>query len=368
MNVLMLAPLDREGGGVGTHWRNLAKYLKKKVKFLVLACDTKEEGYTKEDGVSVYRIPQTNRFLNLFALNPPSKGQISALLKKEKIDLIHIQLPLFSAGFELLEVSKDIPVVFTVHYPLNLKFGPLSTAYNIVFNKITKDVSSKSKFIITLTESYRKILLDLNIPNQKIRVIGNGVDYGFFRPGKSDMKKKLGCQKMVVYFGRLFYQKNVNELVRAFNRIGRSDTKLVIIGDGPERKKLESISNKYTVFTGYVDNKTLLKYLRAADVAVFPSRGESWGMTVTEAMSVGLPVVASRSGEIEEFLGAGRGLILDTDNPDELKGKLEMLLNNKKLSKEIGKKARDYIKKYSWKNISNEIYNLYKEAVKNERI
>ncbi len=131
--------------------------------------------------------------------------------------------------------------------------------------------------------------------------------------------------KMILFLGRLVYQKGVNVLIGSMPHVLDEcpDTKLVIVGEGPMRMQLERDTfllgvAEHVVFTGYLDDHTARCLLRAADVLVMPSVYEPFGIVALEAMAARVPVVASDVGGISELIDYGAGLKVPPDNSHAL--------------------------------------------------
>jgi glycosyltransferase involved in cell wall biosynthesis len=159
--------------------------------------------------------------------------------------------------------------------------------------------------------------------------IPNGIDASHYSPDSMERKRtrrKLGFEDsdvVVGFSGRLDLIKNLGLLVDVFASCGREhpNLRLLIVGDGPEKIYLETLCQKRcigarVVFTGQQEN--VLSYLRAMDVFLLTSLREQMPMTVLEAMAVGIPVVATKVGEIPHVIDhEANGFIVDLDAPPE---------------------------------------------------
>ena len=122
-----------------------------------------------------------------------------------------------------------------------------------------------------------------------------------------------------------------------------------------------SEDNEDIIMTGFVSDEELVDYMRAADIVVFPSRGENASFTIMEAMACELPVVSSDVGNAKKILGEGRGILIKDYSEKEIANICLDMINNEKKAKEIGKIARKYVEQHhSWDKISKQTMEIYK--------
>lgn len=356
-------------GGVYTHVAELVK--KMDIPSLIITGNTKKSGYQEDEGLVFYHIPNLFSFFEIYFINPPgSFTKIHQEIKKQNTDLVHLHGPLFTFCGGILR-KIDLPKVMTTHYILEFKGNKfLAFIYRHIIRFVTESMAEKVDKIICVNEEYLPIFESWGIKKEKLVYIPNGVDTEKFSPGSSDIKQQLDCKNLVIYWGRLGYQKNIQLLIKAFNHCTTPDTKLVIIGKGPDLPKLKQLAqkNKNIIFPGYLSEEELVLYARGADVGVFPSRGESWGLVVAEAMAVELPVISSKVGKAAEFIGTDRGVLLDVETEQNLAENIDYLLTNKKYAQEMGKRARNHIvQHYSWDGVAQKTKQLYTSLIKKNK-
>lgn len=353
-------------GGVYTHVLELVKRMNKNT--ILISGNTKKTGYHKENGQIFYHIPCIISLKEIFFINPiGSYKKIKDLIKRHEIDIVHLHGPLFTFCRGLIRKSI-LPCIMTTHYVLDFKGNKIiESFYRRIIKWVTKSTAKKVDKIICVNEDYIPIYTSWGINKEKLIYIPNGIDTEKFSPGKSDIKNKLKCTNLLVFWGRLGYQKNIQILIKAFKNINTSDAKLVIIGKGPDNKKLKALTNgnKDIIFTGYLPEEELLKYARGADIAVLPSRAESWGLVIGEAMACELPVISSNVGKAEELLGDGRGIILEKESDMEIAEKIDFLFNNKNIAKDMGIRSRKFIvENYCWDEVAKKTEELYETLSK----
>ena len=214
------------------------------------------------------------------------------------------------------------------------------------------------------------------LPIEKISVIPNGInmnmyngidkDYDFRRKFASDNEKIVMCA------GRLVYEKGFQHLISAAPKIlaGYNDTKFVISGKGGMLDELKSqvdylgIGNK-VYFTGQLSYKELCKMYKIADVAVFPSTYEPFGMVAIEAMYAGVPTVVSDIGGLNEIVEHGvDGMKSYAGNPNSIADSVLNLLYDHRLADEVSKNAKIKIKNiYNWNKIAQDTHFIYQKAI-----
>ncbi|MFA1612241.1 glycosyltransferase family 4 protein [Halobellus rubicundus] len=186
-----------------------------------------------------------------------------------------------------------------------------------------------------------------------LEVLGNGVD---IPEGTADGDK-------LVFVGRLKEQKGVHVLLHALEG---HDEELLVVGDGPERERLEALANRLNVnaeFVGEVDPDDVADYLREGKAFVLPSiRGEGLPNAVLEAMAIGLPVVVTDTGGVADaVIDSETGFVVDPDDVDALEQSISRLTNYPKMRIRMGDAAREWvIKNHSWQNIVGNLETVYR--------
>jgi len=166
-----------------------------------------------------------------------------------------------------------------------------------------------------------------------------------------NLKKKI----KIIYVSPLFLYKNHLSVVKAYSRLKKKYNNLDIkfIGNYKHNLKLYNkiITSNPLIneshFTGEVNRKTLIKILTESDIFVFASSTETFGISLLEAMAIGMPIICSNKSSLPEILHDG-GLYFNPKNDLELSNQIELLITNKKLRKKKSKQARKIALKFSW--------------------
>jgi len=355
-------------GGAYTHVIELVKGLKSDA--IIITGNTEKNGFEEENGNLFYHIPCVKSLWEVFFVNPVgSYEQVKKILLEKNIDIVHFHSPLFTFLYGFLK-NKEFPCIMTCHYLLDVKANAVSAGlYGGFIKRMTKYIGKRVDKIVCVNEDYIQVFKRWGISSEKLVFIPNGVDTKRFSPGKSKIKEKYKDSKIVLYFGRLHYQKNVHLLVESFSLIKDKirDVKLIIVGTGNQYDKLKKMSENDSniIMTGFVNDEELVDYMRAADIVVFPSRGENASFTIMEAMACRLPVISSDVGNAKKILGEGRGILLKDYTKEEIVEKVSEVLTNETLCKNISEKALDYVvKNHSWDKISKETEELYLQVLK----
>jgi glycosyltransferase involved in cell wall biosynthesis len=172
--------------------------------------------------------------------------------------------------------------------------------------------------------------------------------------------------------GRVSYEKDIDQTIKAFGIASQDlpDVTLMIVGDGPERKRLEALAKELgvggkTIFTGMLHREDLRDALQANDIFVTASRSENMPVSVIEAMACGLPIAGVTAKGIPEIVVHGKnGLLAEPDHPELLAQAIVRLF---KAPVDLRKKSiasRKLAEQYSQKNTTKAMVGLYEKIIK----
>jgi glycosyltransferase involved in cell wall biosynthesis len=207
--------------------------------------------------------------------------------------------------------------------------------------------------VLTQTEAIKQDVQS-EFDCRQIEVLGNGVD----------IPDETAGGDAIVYVGRLKEQKGVDVLLRALDG---TDENLLVVGDGPERPRLESLAADVDVdveFTGWVDPDAVEEYYRRGKVFVLPSvRGEGLPNAVLEALSMGLPVVATNTGGIRNAIVDGHtGYVVEPGEESALRDRITLICRDDELRTGLSENARSYVvEQYAWPVIIDRLTAIYKK-------
>ncbi|WHH58875.1 glycosyltransferase family 4 protein [Petroclostridium sp. X23] len=388
MKVLMLSweyP-PRIVGGISRVVYELAQSLGRQGHEIhVVTCwepDTKE--IEKDKNVIVHRVRtydiQANNFIDwVMHLNfAMAEYSISLLNNIGKIDVIHAHDWLVAYAARVLKHSYKIPLVCTIHATEHGRNQGIYNELQSYINNIEWWLAYESWKIICNSHYMKNEIQNIfNVPANKINVICNGVNSeNFTGIERDDMFRRNFAndhEKMVFFVGRLVQEKGVHILIDAIPKIIENyhDVKFVIGGKGPELDHLRAKAHFMGIghrmyFTGYVSDEDLHKLYKCADIAVFPSLYEPFGIVALEAMAADVPVVVTDTGGLGEIVEhAQDGMKAYAGNANSVADCIIALLHHQELYEKVKENARNKIKNYyNWDLISRQTLAVYTEVVR----
>jgi len=220
----------------------------------------------------------------------------------------------------------------------SMNFAPVKNLYIYLFTKFENFLFSHVDDIVVQSGYHRdKLVSDFSgIEKDKVEVLPNNVPCIGKEPRdhkKAEKKNREGLSSPIelVTVGSLIYRKGNDLLLKALGELREEDPEIVskIIGDGPERKKLEEMSGKLGLsptvdFPGYISDP--IPQIIEADLVIIPSRVDAFPNTLLEALAVGTPVIAARVGAIPEVLSNNESLLFDPGSYQELAKKIKRVL------------------------------------------
>lgn len=289
-----------------------------------------------------------------------------AAVRAFKPDVIHVHTP-FGIGMRGAAAARalKVPLVGTHHtffdHYLRYVMLDFDAARNLTW-RATAAFYNKGK-TLSPTRSL-KAALESNGLRQPAEVIPNAIDTKRFSPAEPGER----AAPTAIYVGRLAYEKSIDDALRAFSaaRVRVPAARLLVVGDGPERERLEALAQELGLdesveFTGVLLGDELVEALRGARVFLTASRSENMPLSILEAMAVGLPVVGVRSLGLEEIVTHGEsGLLAEPGDIDALSGHLAELLADESRQAEVSRAALRASGQYSWEAVIERLREAYR--------
>jgi glycosyltransferase involved in cell wall biosynthesis len=300
---------------------------------------------------------------------------LSKAIKKAEIDVFHLpsHWPTQISPFFL---NKNVKKVLTIHdiIPI-LLHNNLPSVYKL-WKPTLKLIQNKTDCIITDSENTKLDCINyLKIPKEKIKVIYLAANENFKVLGnknviQTDLKFKYNIDApFILYVGTLESRKNISLLIKSFYKLKKRGVnhKLVLIGARQFGfKKIIELVREFrlldeVLFAGYVPDEDLVKFYNVADLFVYPSLYEGFGLPPLEAMACGCPVISSNLSSLPEVVGDA-GILVDPYNVDVFTDKMYGVLTNGILREELRKKSLKRAKMFSWDRTAVETWKVYEEV------
>lgn len=297
-------------------------------------------------------------------------------LKKNNVDI------LFCPTF-LGPIFSHCPTIVTILDMSFIRYPQTLDRLFLFYVKILLPlIKKRANVILTISEfSKMEIIKLLKVPKEKIKVIYGGCDEKFNvisdEVGINKVKNKYKLsQKFILNVGTLEPRKNITSLIAAFNELKKKqliDHKLVLCGPKGWHykdifKKIKELKlENEIIFLGFIPEEDLPFLYNVAQVFVYPSLYEGFGLPVLEAMSCGCPVITSNVSSLPEIVG-NSAILVDSLNTEELEQAILKVIKNKDLRKDLIKKGIERSKMFSWEKAAEDAFAILKRIFKNNSI
>ena len=335
----------------------------------------------KAKNVQVVHLPTVPALLYPeFKLGVFGLPKVIKYLIKFKPDIIHLHSPL-TVGMDAVMAARFFkkPLVGTIHVYLAESGYLRWFKYKLAVKLVDKAVRRFLNFMFSqcdLVLAPSKMLVEelkMNDFKKPISYLPNGINLTepklLSNKLKDALKRKYGLkEKVVLHFGRLSHEKNVDILIKSFQLLTKKhqNVSLLIIGDGPTKEKLVKLARKLriekqVVFTGFIEHQTLISsgILSIGDIFATASTMENNPMVVLEAMVFGLPTVGVKQAGLIELVSTN-GFLVKPGDIKEMAEKEEKILFDEDLSVRMREKSLQLIKPYSVDKVIDKLLRLYR--------
>jgi glycosyltransferase involved in cell wall biosynthesis len=302
----------------------------------------------------------------------PAKQALVRLWSLKRPDLVHVvtEGPLgwsaLAAAVKLkIPCSSDFHTNFhsySKHYGIGWLKKPIGAYLRRFHNKASCTLVPTSSMLANLEQHGY-----LNL-----RVVARGVDTRLFHPGRRSaaLRSQWGIkprQPVALYVGRLAPEKNLPVVLQAYASMKsvRRDTRLVLVGDGPERAAMQA-ENPDCIFAGMRTGEDLATHYASGDVFLFPSTTETFGNVTVEAMASGLAVIAYDYAAAAEHIKHGHnGLVTEFDNAREFVNLAAVLIDDAQRIADFGRRARETTERIDWEHVHDEFEAALLDVISN---
>ena len=270
--------------------------------------------------------------------------------------------------------------VQSMHYRLVPKeVGKLRTLY---FGQMLPRSARRAEMIIAVSQDIKRALLSVvSIPESKVRVIYEGVETRFQRPSQEEVERELARDGLrpgfLLFVSTLKPYKNADKLIRAaahLKQAHRVEKPVVIAGRDPLGlvRELRALAEGLGIgeqvrFLGGVAHERLPFLYAGADVFVYPSSIETFGLPVLEAMACGTPVVGSNRTSVPEVMGDA-GISVDPEDIPVLAEAIHNTLLDRRLREELRRRGLNHARQFSWERAARETIEVFEEACRKWRL
>lgn len=357
-------------GGAERHILMLATNLNPEKYQITLICSNYKQlnewaEQFKKKAIQVIRVNALHKH------DPRQLLTLKKLFKELKPDILHLHIwnPASCRYAFMATNSEEIKIIATEHDPF---------ALNGLKKSFKKKCLQKTAHTIAVSNSNKELMLKLypELKN-KISTIHNGIDLHDFEKEllhftsqeKNRIKQKLFQANnedfIITSIAALHPRKGLKYLFQAFKQVQEkhSNSKLIIIGEGPEKKSLEKLIKNLDLFNkvmllGHQDN--IPGILKSSDLFVLPSVKEAFGLVLLEAMAAQLPIIASNVGGIPEIIQNHKnGELVESEAPQALSAKIIELIGNQALGQKLAFIGHHDVKNFDIKLMARKTEEVY---------
>lgn len=343
----------------------------KKLTMITCGSETRQHGVVTFKPIGEFEMPEYQE-IKLFY--PPFLSMLDYCYR-EQFTHIHSATP-GPIGLAAMMISKilKLPHISTYHaafpqYADQLTDDP---AMGELMWKYISWYYNQTDKILVPSHTTGDELAEKGIKRDKIKFYSRGIDTVSFHPGKRNgfYEKYYHINDdnfKLLYVGRVSREKNLGFLSNVYKRLmeRQGNYHLIIVGEGPYLSDMERELKSYPVtFTGYLEEENLSQAYASSDLFIFPSTTDTFGNVVLEAQASGLPVIVTdKGGPKENIIPGETGFIIESDDPEKVILKVEMIKKDKTLLRNMGISARKYVESRSFESACLENWNNYEMVV-----
>ena len=305
--------------------------------------------------------------LNIFSYSKV----LAPLAAKEKFDIIHGNAE-EACGVRNIATRIKAAYVFTSHAPNIPTTGILrGMAHPIRFLKsintyLLRQAMDEADRIVAFSQFSRELIVKGlgNACANRVEVIPPGIESSWF-----EVERNPVVPTQLIFWGRVEEEKGLPELFVALNTVAKkfANVKLTLVGEGNRLQEYKTrvidlgLADRVE-FTGWLNNREIQTLAAKSNIGIFPSRIESFGLSVVEAMATGLPVIVARGGAVPENIDDGvTGTLVPVNDSDALAEAINKALEKSQSSETMAKAAKTAVQqKFSWDRAADSMIEIYK--------
>jgi len=290
----------------------------------------------------------------------------SVYLSSRKLDIVH-----YPTQLERPYRLRNFHTVMTFHDAVPLIMpDTLNDRIRAEMKEFLKRIHRVDSFIAVSQSTKNDMIRYLNIPDWKIHVVHNGYDENYRKVQNAQWirEKYSGGKPYLLFVGTLEPRKNVSALIRAFYNLRREDLRLILAGNrGWDTEAIDHLIEELklkekVIIPGYVPEADLIALYNMAEIFVYPSLYEGFGIPLIEAMACGAPVITSNTSSMPEVIGDA-GLLINPAEVDDLTAKMKRVLSDDSLRKRMVEAGTRRAKNFGWAKCARETREVYKSRV-----
>ncbi len=363
--------LSDENSGVQYYTNNLLKEIRKledlQIKALVSKSYFPNIGVSDKLQFQYVDINSKNRLKRIYYENL----KLHQFLRQEKFNLYH-------ATNYLLPYFSKFKSVLTIHDLIAINHPQFCQNESVIYFSLlqSRSIKQATKIIAVSNTVKNEIIKKYNVPPEKIVTIYHGVNENFKKENDSfrlnEVKVKYNLpDKFILFVGNIEPKKNLKQLIEAYNLLRKKSEiihKLVIVGKKGWKyndvfKKVNELKlDKQVFFNGYIPEDDLPVIYSLADLFVFPSLYEGFGIPPLEAMACEIPVLVSNRGALPEITGGKCIQINPLDIEDIAEGMYNLITDNNLRKKSI-EDSKNWVKTFTWEKAAKETVQVYEKIV-----
>jgi glycogen(starch) synthase len=337
-------------------------------------------------GVRVVRVPEDPPLFDFeqsllswtMAFNHALTRAALAVADQTDPEVVHAHDWLVAHAATTLKHHLGVPLVATVHATeAGRHQGWLPGALNRSIHTVEWWLTYEARRVVTCSEYMRwEVTRLFDLPPDKVTPIANGVDAApVDHDAVAAIRAEYGDAPLLLFAGRLVYEKGLHDVLRALPRLKRRHPglRLLVAGEGPQGDDLRAQAKALRLgrsveWLGFVEPDRLAALTAAADCALVPSIYEPFGMVALEAAAAGTPLVVADTGGLREFVRHGAtGLRFTSGDVAGLADAVSLLLRDEVLARRLARAGRAALRDYTWPAIAARTVTEYARAVREER-